>query len=211
MHKFYMAMDGIREKVEARAHEELHGRQLTRTEIIPHWLKVAKAMWAEEPEAVREEVKAAAAKSYELRLEAYKAASVGDDMSAEQCEELRANIVSAMQPWIEEVLRVTKCPTAMFVVGVPPTEGRPKVRTIAVEVGSTSLANGSKTYKQLDPEGRRAFLFSFAGFTSKTAEALAQGHIDVEPPSAAGDNDDPLNGMFTLESDIHEFDVEKEN
>ncbi|KAL1711612.1 hypothetical protein EV715DRAFT_297888, partial [Schizophyllum commune] len=207
IYKFYMAMDEHKEKVSTRACEEAGDRDLGRDEVLTHWLKVAKELWATEPESVREDVRRAAAESYEQRLAAYKTTSLEGELTVEQRNELRTHMVSAMQPWMEEVIRVTKGTTALLIIGIPPSEDSPKVKTMSVEVGHTTARLGLKTYKQRDPARRQAFVRSFADFTVDTVDLSPQGASEGEGQQARLEGGDPLRGMLTFDGDTYEFDV----
>ncbi|KAL1725058.1 hypothetical protein EV714DRAFT_240257 [Schizophyllum commune] len=215
MHKFYMTMDEFKEKVDEAAHDELGDRTLRANENMAHWVKVAQQLWKDEPDDVKTRVAQEAAEYDRERIAEYDLSISIEGLDEKEQAEAREHLVGAMKPFILQILRITGCVTASFIVGLPANKDRPKVRCLTVHIGTTTAANGLKDVRTLDTELYDKFMRHFAKLTNLSVDKPAQpaastsaGTLDNAEKGPLNDAEkDPLDGMFSFDYD--EVRVEK--
>ncbi|KAL1698449.1 hypothetical protein EV121DRAFT_297180 [Schizophyllum commune] len=205
LYKFYLSMDAHKPKIDERA-LELHGDDPP-SQILATKLRVAKEFWKDEPEEVREEVRAAANAAYEARLARHQVRDI-DETDEGTREEARANMVSALKPWIQEVLKITGCTAGTFICGLPPAEGRPKVRCIMVNVGTTTARRGKSSFDEYDVDAYQDFVEAFAAFVGDTTDLFHDdddSSRETQQVLASHGEVDPFAGCVPFESEQYVF------
>ncbi|TRM55254.1 hypothetical protein BD626DRAFT_578727 [Schizophyllum amplum] len=199
MYKFYMTMPEYKEKVDAKAREDLGDRTLAPLETMLHWNAAAKELWDDESEEVKIQVQQAASAAHVERLAVWAQTLNSEAMTDKAREDARDNMVGALQPWIEQVLQITGCTTGTFIAGLPPRKGAPKVKLLTVHVGQTTVLKGARGFEDFNEDEYDDFLRAFAHFTSETTDEVFE---DGGAPTKDSDvpEADPLDAMLTFEN-----------